>query len=200
MKNKTVVGFSALTFGILFAILVQPFALATQLGKTPVTKVNVNDTYSMNIPTYMVSDSSLNDESSLHYGNNEKELYIIVIDEPIKDFVDVFKERGQYDTTKTPLENYADAQMESIISNLDTLISVSPLRKAKLGKTKNKAENALISDVVCTQQGIDERMSFTIGFVEGKVNLYMIMTWTLTSRWALYEKDMNNMVLSFREY
>lgn len=153
-----------------------------------------NPLYSMKLPDYLTAGDDLNDEASLQYQNIYKEVYVIVIDEPKQDFIDVFMSLDDYDSTKSPVENYTEAQMESIEGNMSTVTSKSTVRKTKLGGC-----DARIADVAGTQEGIDDAMGFTVAFVEGKETLYMIMTWTFEKTKAEYQEDMDKMINSFKE-
>lgn len=157
-------------------------------------EVKINGLYSMKMPDYLSEGYELNDEASLQYQNEVKEVYVIVIDEPKQDFIDVFQTLGDYDSTKSACDNYAEAQMESIEENMSTVTSKSTMRKTKLGGCE-----ARVCDVAGTQSGIDEAMGFTVAFIEGKENLYMVMTWTFESTKSEYQDDMDKMINSFKE-
>ncbi len=156
--------------------------------------VKINNLYSMSLPDYLTEGNDLNDEASLQYQNIYKEVYVIVIDEPKQEFIDVFKELGEYDDTKGACDNYCEAQMESIEENMETVTSKSKVRKTKIGGAE-----ARIADVAGTQAGITDAMGFTVAFVEGKENLYMIMTWTFEKDKSKYQDDMDMMINSFKE-
>lgn len=153
-----------------------------------------NPLYSMKLPDYLTAGDDLNDEASLQYQNIYKEVYVIVIDEPKQDFIDVFMSLDDYDSTKSAVDNYADAQMESIEGNMSTVTSKSTIRKTKFGKC-----DARVADVAGTQEGIDDAMGFTVAFVEGKETLYMVMTWTFEKTKSEYQEDMDKMINSFKE-
>ena len=157
-------------------------------------EVKINSLYSMSLPDYLTEGNDLNDQASLQYQNIYKEVYVIVIDESKEDFVNTFKELGEYDDSKSACDNYAKAQMESIEGNMETVTSKSAFRKTKLHGCDTR-----ISDVVGTQSGITDAMGFTVAFVEGKENLYMIMTWTFEKDKAKYQDDMDMMINSFKE-
>jgi len=157
-------------------------------------EVKINGLYSMKLPDYLTAGNDLNDEASLQYQNVYKEVYVIVIDEPKQEFIDVFKELEDYDDSKSACENYADQQMESIEGNMETVTSKSTVRKTKINGC-----DARIADVAGTQAGIDDAMGFTVAFVEGKENLYMIMTWTFEKSKDQYQEDMDMMINSFKE-
>lgn len=157
-------------------------------------EVKINEQYSMKLPDYLEEGSDLNDEASLQYQNLAKEVYVIVIDESKQDFIDVFKQLGEYDSTKSACDNYATAQMKSIEGNMETVTSKSTLRTNKINGC-----DARIADVTGTQSGIDDSMGFTVAFLEGKDNLYMVMTWTFEKDKDKYQDDMDGMINSFKE-
>jgi hypothetical protein len=178
-------------------IAVLSLAVFTASGCKPedtFQEVKINGLYSMKLPDYLTAGNDLNDEASLQYQNIYKEVYVIVIDEPKQEFIDVFKEIESYDDSKSAIDNYAEAQMESIEGNMETVTNKSALRKSKI----NGCE-ARTADVSGTQAGITDGMGFTVAFVEGKETLYMIMTWTYEKTKADYQEDMDKMINSFKE-
>lgn len=162
--------------------------------KTPVREANINGRYSMMLPEYLTEDSVLNNEASLQYSNIHKEVYIIVIDESKQDFIDVYTELNEYDSTQSALENYAREQMESIRGAMSKITYESKHRLLKTGCGK-----AITYDVSAFQETIEDEMGFKVAFIEGRLNLYMIMTWTFQSSIKLYQDDMDAMVKSFKE-
>ncbi len=188
------IGFATTTAIVLLFSSYHPVADGHMNYATKVREVNVAGRYSIMLPTYLTEGFDLNSEASLQYQNVIKEVYIIVIDEPKQEFIDVFREIEDYDTTKSPLENYARAQMESIRSNMSVVTSESPIRLVQTG-----CGQAIMYDVAGTQEGIDDAMGFTVGFYEGKLNLYMIMIWTFEKTKSVYQADMDAMLVSFKE-
>ena len=53
-------------------------------------KVEINHEYQVSIPKYMRKTNSLNDDASLQCQNIFKETYLIIIDEPKDEFIEVF--------------------------------------------------------------------------------------------------------------
>jgi hypothetical protein len=169
-------------------------SLIAKLNEVKFNEVKVDSLYSMSLPDYLTEGNDLNDEASLQYQNIYKEVYVIVIDEPKQDFIDVFKEIGEYDEAKTPIDNYAESQMKSIEETMEKVT-----KKSEWSKKKINGNDARVADVAGTQAGIEGEMGFKAAFVEGKENLYMIMTWTFESSKDKYEADMNKMIESFKE-
>lgn len=166
-------------------------------GNVPLTKVrevNVGGRYSMMLPEYLTEGFDLNDEASLQYQNTAREVYIIVIDESKEIYQDVYIEQNDYDTTKDILTNYTESQMKSIRENTSKITHESHPRQLKTG-----SGIAIVYDVKCYQDGIDDEMGFTIAFVEGRFNVYMIMTWTYAKTIKDYQSDMDAMIISFKE-
>lgn len=195
MKKTLLAASFILVTGLAFYSLHTSVAAPSELfGKSPKKEANVHGIYSMMLPTYLTKDSTLNNEASLQYANLIREVYIIVIDEPKKEFQDIYMEINDYDTTQTVLENYAAQQLISIKANLSRVTNMSEKKTVATG-----CGNAIVYDVSGFQDGIDEEMAFTVAFAEGKLNLYFIMTWTFAKTKAEYQGDMNEMIVSFKE-
>lgn len=178
---------------LLAASLSIPFANA-YFAVTKTQTINVHDRYSINLPTYLTKAGDLNMEASLQYQNIYKEVYMIIIDESTEEFVKTFRELNDYDTTKSALENYANAQMTSVRSEMSKIISESEPRKIK-----TQSGEAIVYDVSAFQDGIEDEMGFTVALMQGKQCLYMFMTWTFAKTKSVYQADMDNMVASFKE-
>ncbi|MFM2016756.1 MAG: hypothetical protein RL007_412 [Bacteroidota bacterium] len=179
--------------GLLLLLTVNLFAQNSNKDTTGSRIVDVKGRYQMTIPNYLTEGDDLNDEASLQYQNIYKEVYIIVIDESKQEFKDIFIELGEYDTSKSILENYSLSQIESINATMTTHTQ-GPKRSIK-----TQSSEAIVYDVAGTQEGIDGEMGFTAAFVEGRLNLYMIMTWTFEKDKPKYQADMDAMIASFKE-
>ncbi len=199
MRTKfLVISILTLIFSFLFNINNPEQADARTKTKNKVDdslrKVVAPGLYSLQIPEYMTPDSSLNDEASLGYSDYNKELYIIVIDESGPEFVDVFTELGEYDTTKTRLENYALSQKESLLSVLDTIVTTTPFTTKKINGL-----NTMTFDVTGHVIDIEGHISYRARFIQGKTKLYFILTWTFEPSMPQYSRVMNVMLNSFKE-
>lgn len=151
--------------------------------------------YSMELPDYLTEGYDLNKEASLQYQNTSKEVYVIVIDESKSDFVEMYRDiLDDYDEDKSACANYAEAQMESIEGNMESVTSKTGPRTDKIN-----GMDAMVYDLTGTQSDIVDGMGFTVAFVEGKETLYMIMTWTYEKDKDKYQADMDKMIASFKE-
>lgn len=157
-------------------------------------EVNVNGLYSMQIPNHMNEDTTLNDEASLEYADPTAELYIIVIDESLKDFVETFKGTEDYNNSKTPLENYAILQRETCAGILTTINELSGLSPGKYNGL-----NTYTFTMRGYVDGIEPQIYYKVRCIQGETTLYIAMTWTIASDRKDYNDEMTKMLDSFRE-
>lgn len=153
--------------------------------------IAVKDQYQIDIPRFMKSTTGLNDEASLQYQNIYKEAYTIIIDEPKDEFVDIFKELGNYDDNLSLLENYRDIQLQFFNERMQVNTQSSP---------KSMKINALDAEQVeidAHVEGVDEEISYFLTFLEGTDNVYMVMCWTLKSKKEEHAKTYGMMAESF---
>lgn len=169
-------------------------ARSAAMSTAPTYAVTANGRYALNIPKYLKKDSTLNTEASLQYSNDDKEVYLIVIDELKEEFRKTFTEMGEYDANKSVIENYSRAQMEAFRAGAKELVYESKLRVLQ-----TLSGTAIVYDVTSTQEGIADTMGFTVAFTEGKENMYMIMMWTYAKHHNLYKSDIDNAIMSFEE-
>ena len=183
-----------LSVSFLFLAIYHPVTNAFQPGDPEFNLVNIEGRYSMELPEYLYKGYDLNSDASLQYQNTSKEVYIIVIDESKQVFKDVFIEDHDFDTTKSILENYARVQMKSVRDNMSAVTKDSAERILKTG-----CGDARVYDIFGNVDGVDGELGYTLGFIEGRLNVYMIMTWTFRKDWPVYHQDMDRMIVSFRE-
>ena len=152
--------------------------------------VNINNQYSMEVPDFMKESKELNDEASLQYQNIFKELYIIVIDESREEFKTVFQDLGEYDDEISMVENYKSIQLEF-------------LQEAITIHSKEDVESSVINGlpfeivkVDATSDGID--IAYTIAYIDGPENVYMIMAWTEKDKREKNEALFQKMIKSFK--
>ena len=163
------------------------------IAETKYNTIEIGGNYSLDVPDFMKSTSALNDEASLQYNNLFKEKYVIVIDEDKQEFIDVFKELEEYDESKSVIDNYADLQI-SYFREAGGIIRESKIVTKKI----NGMESRQIA-VDANVQGVDESISYWLGYVEGKDKMYSLMAWTLESRKDDFEKEANTMIRSLKE-
>ncbi|UII79160.1 hypothetical protein [Flagellimonas sp. CMM7] len=154
-------------------------------------QIEINNEYKVNLPKYMRKTSTLNDEASLQYQNVFKETYVIVIDEPKEEFVDVFKELDQYNDEYSLVENYRDVQMQLFAESMNIESETTP---ASMQVNGLDAEMVEIDGKV---EGIEDKITYFLTFIEGDEKVYMIMAWTMQNRKDTYRMDFENITKSF---
>ncbi len=151
--------------------------------------VEINNEYKIAVPKYMKEAKDLNDEASLQYQNIFKETYIVIIDEPKDEFVSIFKELEEYDTTISAVKNYCDVQTQYITE------SVEAMKKSDPVSLKINGLNAEMYEMEGTIENIG--VYYNLTFVEGIDKLYMIMAWTLKTRKEKYKATFKTAISSF---
>lgn len=151
---------------------------------------NIDDKYEIRVPEYMRVDANENEDASFEAQNVFKETYVMVIDEPREEFIDMFSLLGEYHDSLSVIENYANVQL----GYLGESISISEQRS---GKAEIQGRDAQIVEMHGSVEGVPEEIAYIIGFVDGPGNVYMIMTWTLESRIDTYRKTLESCIQSF---
>lgn len=165
---------------------------ATEVAGEDFNHVEVNGEYRLSLPKYMRKTDNLNEEASLQYQNIFKETYTIVIDEAKDDFVDMFTELGEYDENISLIKNYRNVQRQLFSESMYVDKESTP------ESLEINGMEAEMVDIDGRVDGIDEDISYFLTFVEGKKKVYMIMSWTMTSRKDTYEPIFDGIAKSFR--
>jgi hypothetical protein len=153
---------------------------------------SVDGDFSLRIPTYMTKATTLNDGASLQYQNMFKEVYVIVIGENKQEFIDTFTKLSNYDTTRSPVSNYADVQVQA------TSAKMNVISKTDIVRSKINGMRAAKMEMDATVEGISTPITYCLTFFEGKEKMYMIMAWTLQNKKDIYRSTFDKMAKSFK--
>ena len=153
--------------------------------------VVIDNRYSMDVPEGLTTTTELNDIASMQYQDMVNELYVVVIDEPIKDIIDAIIEMEMQDTYSTDLNGYTKLILEDFIP------AVAPT-------TKTEPADATINGLKAKTYSIEADVEGTpafykVAYIQGKETYYQILTWTLTSKKDEYGEKMDKMIQSFKE-
>ncbi|MFT5511651.1 MAG: hypothetical protein ACI8SE_000044 [Bacteroidia bacterium] len=162
------------------------------ISNTNFTLVNSNDLYQVALPDYMSEATNLSDEAALQYQNLFKELYVVVLDEPLLDFQETFQELGLYNDSLSVIDNYTDAQYNTIIEGLD--IKSEVIQKS----VKINGLPARIVEFDAEVEDIDVPITYYYTFFEGKENVYLMLAWTLQTKRKKYQPILEKISKSFR--
>ena len=156
--------------------------------------VEINGLYSMDVPEHMTVSLTMNDDASLQYMNETRNEYIIVIDEDKEEFKTIFQALGMYDDDLSLIENYAISQESFTMDAATSVLDEEDIEKIKIGRYPARRKNfdAKVAGVLVP-------IAYSLAFIEGEDNLYMIMAWTSKSKRDDYEETVSKMFKSFRE-
>lgn len=153
--------------------------------------VVIDNRYSMDVPEGLTTTTELNDIASLQYQDMVNELYVVVIDEPIKDINDAIIEMEMQDTYSTDLNGYTKLILEDFIP------AVAPTTKTE---PADATINGLKAKTYSMEADVEGTPAFyKVAYVQGKETYYQILTWTLTSKKDEYGEKMDKMIQSFKE-
>jgi hypothetical protein len=152
--------------------------------------IRVND-YELSIPSYM-KKADLNEDASLQFQNVFRETYVIVIDENAQEVRDAFLSLGEYDTTRSTVDNYTHIQMSSMQESIN-ITSQSEVKSLTIHGLE--ARQVEINGRV---EGVPGEIYYLVTFVDGHENLYMVMSWTLTERKEKYSETFKKMAKTFK--
>ncbi len=161
----------------------------TTAGQNEFIKIRVDD-YEISLPSDMQKTTGLNSDASLQYQNIHKELYTIVIDEPKKEFIAALNELGYEEKPNITL--YRDIQLQRLAERMHITHQSNPSSAPINGL---QAETI---DIDAKVDNIEEELSYFLTFIDGKNNIYMIMSWTLKSKKQEYKKTFETIAQSFK--
>jgi hypothetical protein len=169
-----------------FAALLIIITFVTGLNaQDQMRKVTAKGLYSMSIPTNLQSTTKLNKLASIQYFNPSKEMYVIVIDESIKELAG--------GNLKLNLGIYYKMAVFNIVTGL---------KDANVGQAKNSSrgnlkilETELEGKLGTNNIGI----YYKIAVVQSPTHFYQIFTWTLKSQKFEFGPVYQQMINSFTE-
>ncbi len=156
--------------------------------------VEIDDLYTIEIPEALTVTTGLNDDASLEYANNYDQKFIIVIEEDKQEFVDLFREIEEYDEDMSVIDNYFAVQSTFMDDAGGTTTYESGVLKKQINgmEARQRQFDGYIP-------GIEEAISYWVGYIEGEERLYTIMAWTLESRKDDFKEEAHKMIKSLVE-
>jgi uncharacterized protein YcfL len=147
-------------------------------------EIQVNNLYSLELPVEMKPVANLHDDASLQQVDEQRPLYVVVIDES--------KEEMQKHELDYDLDLYfTNIVSQSLVESLPE-VSISPAEK----KTIN-GFSALVASV--TGKADTTGVFYKIGVIETPSAFYQVLTWTTGTQKQALETEMNDIVESFKE-
>lgn len=176
---------AALSIILLASVFISAFTVPTNWQTKKINKL-----YSVDIPDYLYDTNDLNSEASLQCENVDKEMYLIIIDEDKKEFIDAVNEllEDTQFTEEEILDVYAYLQFttfatdEDFDNNLEYL-EINGLKARQL-------------DIVSYFEEYD--VFYKMACYESNKNLYFLVSWTTLDNKNIYNPDLQNVINSFR--
>lgn len=138
-----------------------------------------NGLYSIDIPTFLSVDESLNDAASMQFSNPEKEFYLIIIDD------DKAALGGKY-----TLDSYFDFSKGNITSGIQN--------PKEFPQNLNKINGLNSRQEIITGTFSEFGVYYLLTVAEGPTHFYQILTWTMLDYKGDNEPIMKKMVASFK--
>lgn len=149
--------------------------------------VTVKDKYTIVLPAFLSKGNDLHEEASLQYQNTFKEFYIIILDEPKQEIIDVAPIL-EIEPTLEGYYSYLTNSMKETIKN------------PKFIDVKNTKINGMKAKTFSVSGNVDGLDAYyKIAYVEGKETYYQILTWTLLKNQEKNAPEMDKIISTFKE-
>jgi hypothetical protein len=173
-------------------ILFVSFFIGCEEKETFYDRVSSRKGYSLEILTTMDPSTSLNDEASLQFFDESRQLFLIVLDEgkeEMDEALDVNAELSEYYTSD--FDGYTDF----LLDNFAYMMEVKT--RSEMKNTSISGLSAKTIDLVCELDGTD--ILYSLAFIEGKEKYYQIWTWTYANKERKNQPLMYHIINSFQE-
>ncbi|MEN9639163.1 MAG: hypothetical protein RLZZ262_1031 [Bacteroidota bacterium] len=148
-------------------------------------------TFSFMIPDIIEERTDLNEEADLQYGNLIKEVYVVVLEEPVSEvdpfFADTLLGNGQ-----PPMEQYSDLIYNQFSETGEVEVTQISERERKVNTTHD------VHTWNCTAKnnGFDAYYEFAV--YRSEKSYYQVIAWTLLERKDKYKDVLQKMVNSLQ--
>lgn len=153
--------------------------------------VEIND-FSISIPEYMKETDQLHDDAVLQYMNIYKETYIVILEESKEEFIRVYKDLEEYNDSILIIRNYALVQKNFLKENIKVK------EQTELQSLKINGMDAEMTELQGMVEGMPVEAAYLMALIEGRDNIYFIMTWTLKDKFEKYKSTFEEMIKSFK--
>lgn len=152
--------------------------------ETAFNEITINNSYSIAIPEYLTATSGMHANASAQYLNEEKEVYLLVIDE-----------------VKEDMEAYdLDYDLDTYYKNIVSTPFKDFIKGGKIsipGRQEINGSKALITEIEGEIDGV--LIFYKLAVIETEKKFYQIVTWTKANQKETYEKDMLKIIESVKE-
>lgn len=146
----------------------------------------------MQIPKFMRSQKSLNEAASMVYASNIRELYVMVLEDPVEQIEQVISENDLDDVINIDLDGFSQ-----LIGSNEGEYFLTPTDLEKLKDASIHNLKARLFENTRKINGIN--VYYKVALVEGKNTYYQIIAWTLAERKIKNKALIDNIINSFEE-
>lgn len=155
-------------------------------------RVSSRNGYAIDVLSSMEPSTSLNDEASLQFFDQKRQLFMIVLDEDKQEMNDAFEENEELlDYYSVDFEGYASFLLDNFAYSMEIK------REVEIKDTTINNRPAKLIGLVSELEGTD--IFYSLAFVDGVEKYYQIWTWTYASLEKEHTPLMNKIALSFKE-
>lgn len=174
------------------AFLILASGCESKLENTEFKTVRVKGKYDIQIPQSMTRTRDLNDEADLQYQNVFTNMYTIVLDEAIGPAAQNIKLEDYYNDTAGFAQNYLSFQLEYVEADLTGVTTnIYPTTKIHGLPAVSASVTGFFSDA-------DEDLTYYLTVIEGRKNVFLVMSWTLGSSKEAHVPIFKKIAESFR--
>lgn len=153
-----------------------------------VETVTIKDKFTVELPDYLSEAKNLHPDASLQYQNALKEFYVVVIDEPKEEFLNIAATTTDF---SADFNGYHDILRNGLEEEIE---------KNKITPTKDTQINGLKAKTFTLTGEVDKiPVYYEVAYLEGKDRFYQIVSWTLESSKDKYHEPMQKIIKSFKE-
>lgn len=146
-------------------------------------------TFSIMIPDIIAERTDLNDEADLQYGDVIKEVYIVVLEEPVAE-IDPFFSDSLLGNGQPPMEQYSDLIYNQFKESEGIQVIDISERDRQVGSTHD------VHTWNCTAKVDNFDAYYELAVYRGPQSYYQVIAWTLLERKDKYKDMLKKMVKS----
>ena len=148
--------------------------------------------YAIDVMSTMEPSTSLNEEASLQFFDEEYQLFVIVLDEDKQEMIDAFNENEDLlEFYSTDFNGYTDFLMDNFNYSMEV---------KREGTLKDTIINGMKSKTLGIVSELDNTdIYYNFAFIEGAEKYYQVWTWTYAQLEQDYQPLMDHILFSFEE-
>jgi hypothetical protein len=155
------------------------------------TTITVNGKYSIDIPSFLTKSELPGEEFTVQYENVLRAFHLVTIDESMLEMEQAYEEAGLSELYENNIDSYAEIVFSGIEENVEVY------KKSAIADTTINGLPARMMKFNARVEGFD--LYYTAAAYQGKDTFHQVMTWTLTEKQAEFEKQMEDIMYSFKE-